>query len=76
MIGTPGPMELAIIGIIAILLFGSRLPKIARSMGSSIVEFKKGIKGIEDEVDNATNEVNSAVDMAKQPLKSEETKPV
>ena len=49
-IGVPGPMEMAIIGVIAVLLFGSRLPKVARSVGSSFIEFKRGLKGIEDEV--------------------------
>ena len=39
----PGPMEMIIIGVIAVLLFGSRLPKIARSVGSSITELKNGI---------------------------------
>ena len=43
-----------IIGIIALLLFGKRLPEVARSMGRGIVEFKKGVSGIEDEVDRAT----------------------
>ena len=49
--GSPGWQELVIVGIIAILLFGNRLPKIARSMGSSLIEFKKGVKGIENDID-------------------------
>ncbi len=48
-----GPMEMAIIGIIAVMLFGRRLPEVGRSLGRSIVEFKKGIRGIEDEIDAA-----------------------
>ena len=50
----PGPMEMMIIGGIALLLFGKRLPEVARSLGKGIVEFKKGVRGIEDEVDQAT----------------------
>jgi sec-independent protein translocase protein TatA len=46
-IGTP---ELVIFGIIAVILFGGRLPSVARSLGKSIVEFKKGIKDLENEV--------------------------
>jgi len=46
-IGTP---ELIIFGIIAVILFGSRLPSVARSMGKSIVEFKKGMNDLEHEV--------------------------
>ena len=49
-IGTP---ELVIFGIIAVILFGSRLPAVARSMGKSIVEFKKGMKDIENEVNSS-----------------------
>lgn len=45
-----GPMELAIICIVGILLFGKRLPEVGRSLGRSIVEFKKGIKGVDDEL--------------------------
>lgn len=45
-----GPMEMVIVGIIALLLFGKRLPEVARSLGKGIVEFKKGIHGIEDDI--------------------------
>jgi sec-independent protein translocase protein TatA len=48
-----GTQELIIIGIVAVMLFGSRLPSVARSMGKSIVEFKKGMKDIENEVKTA-----------------------
>ncbi len=41
----PGPTELLVIFFIIILLFGaSKLPELARSMGSSIGEFKKAQK--------------------------------
>lgn len=38
----PGLPELVIFGFIVLLLFGKRLPDVMRSMGKSIVEFKKG----------------------------------
>ncbi|MCA9115635.1 MAG: twin-arginine translocase TatA/TatE family subunit [Planctomycetaceae bacterium] len=53
-IGAPGLPEMMIVGVIALLLFGKRLPEVARSLGKGIVEFKKGIRGVEDEVNNAT----------------------
>ena len=48
-----GPMELIIVLVIAVLLFGKRLPEVAKGLGKSVVEFKKGIRGIEEEVDRA-----------------------
>jgi sec-independent protein translocase protein TatA len=53
-ISTPGPMEMLILGAIAVLLFGKRLPEVGRSLGKSLVEFKKGISGIEEEFRSAT----------------------
>src|SRR5437868_2924507 len=40
-----------VIAIIGLLLFGKRLPEVGRSLGKGIVEFKKGIRGIEDDID-------------------------
>jgi sec-independent protein translocase protein TatA len=48
------PIELLIVGGIAVLLFGSRLPSVARSMGKSVTEFKKGLHGIEEEFDTSS----------------------
>lgn len=55
-----GPTELLVVGAIALLLFGSRLPEVARGLGKSVVEFKRGLNGIEDEVRGATNAATSA----------------
>ncbi len=52
-IGGVGPMEMMIVGIIAVLLFGKRLPEVGRSLGKGLTEFKKGIRGIEDEINSA-----------------------
>ncbi|MFO0809339.1 MAG: twin-arginine translocase TatA/TatE family subunit [Gemmataceae bacterium] len=50
-----GPMEMFIIVGLGILLFGARrLPELGRSLGKGLVEFKKGLKGLEDEVDGST----------------------
>lgn len=46
--------ELLVLGLIALLLFGKRLPEVARSLGKGIVEFKRGMSGIEDEVRSAS----------------------
>ncbi len=50
-----GPWEmLAILGI-GLLLFGKRLPEVGRSMGKGIVEFKRGLKGIEDDIEEESS---------------------
>ena len=54
--GLPGGSEWIIILIIALLIFGPRLPSVMRSIGKSLTEFKKGMKGVEDDVKNAANE--------------------
>jgi sec-independent protein translocase protein TatA len=67
-IGMPGPLEMFVIAMIVLLLFGNRLPSVMRWMGKGIVEFKKGVKGIEDEVDKAgsTDETKDAGSKAEQ----------
>jgi len=54
---TPGPVELIIILVIAVLLFGRRLPEIARGLGKSLTEFKKGVKEVEETKDELVNDV-------------------
>jgi sec-independent protein translocase protein TatA len=51
----PSLGEFIVIAAIGLLLFGKRLPEVGRSLGKGIVEFKKGLKGIEEEVEVATN---------------------
>ncbi len=51
--GMPGPLELLIVLAVLLLLFGNRLPGVMRSLGRGVVEFKKGVHGIEDEIENA-----------------------
>ena len=60
--GITSPQSLLIIGLIGLLLFGNRLPQVMRSLGKSVVEFKKGVNGIEDEINEA---VKNADDKAK-----------
>ncbi|MGL4419610.1 MAG: twin-arginine translocase TatA/TatE family subunit [Gemmataceae bacterium] len=45
-----GVPEMLVLLVIGVLLFGRKLPDIGRSLGKTVVEFKKGVKGLEDEV--------------------------
>ena len=53
-IGMPGGYELLIVAFVALLIFGNRLPSVMRSLGKSVTEFKKGVAGIEEDMDMAT----------------------
>jgi sec-independent protein translocase protein TatA len=59
--GTLGPTELIIILAIVLLLFGSRkLPDLARSLGKSSKEFKKGMaEGASESSEESDKEVSS-----------------
>jgi sec-independent protein translocase protein TatA len=48
-----GGTELIIIALVCLLIFGNRLPSVMRSLGKSVTEFKKGVSGIEEEIDQA-----------------------
>jgi sec-independent protein translocase protein TatA len=58
MFHAPSMGELIVIAAIALLLFGKRLPEVGRSLGRGIVEFKKGLKGIDEEVEAQSNKSN------------------
>lgn len=47
------PVELVVIGVVAVLLFGNKLPNVARSMGKSLTEFKRGMQDLKDELNVA-----------------------
>jgi sec-independent protein translocase protein TatA len=51
-------MELLIVMAILLLLFGHRLPSVMRSLGRGVVEFKKGVQGVEDEFEEATRSID------------------
>jgi sec-independent protein translocase protein TatA len=42
-------IEIVVVALVVLLLFGNRLPGLMRSLGQGVVEFKKGVQGIEEE---------------------------
>jgi sec-independent protein translocase protein TatA len=56
-LGVPGWVEIAIFGVIILLVFGNRLPGVMKSLGRSVVEFKKGASDAEsDSPDNGDDD--------------------
>lgn len=59
-IGGLGPMELGVIFLIILLVFGAkRIPEIAQGLGKGITEFKKAARDITDEIDVSKNQTPS-----------------
>jgi sec-independent protein translocase protein TatA len=46
------PQELLIVGVIAILLYGERLPEMAKKAGKGLMQFKKGLNDIRSEIES------------------------
>ena len=63
----PNAAELIIVLVIGLLLFGKRLPEVARSLGKGVVEFKRGVKGIEDDVNYAEEQRPEAPNAGEHP---------
>ena len=55
-----GMQEMVIIMVVAVLLFGKRLPEVARSLGSSYQQFRKGLQDIQSEMSSATGSYYSS----------------
>ena len=56
-----GYQELLLILVIVLILFGAqRLPDLARSLGSSVKEFKKGVNELKDDAASAAKDTTSA----------------
>lgn len=48
LMGFPGWLEIIVIALLALLIFGKRIPGVARSVGASLIEFKRGLRSGED----------------------------
>ena len=60
--GFAGGWEWAVILVVALLIFGRRLPDIARGLGKSLTEFKKGINEVEEVKNDVADSINQVKD--------------
>ena len=69
----PGGMEMVVILLIAVLLFGAnKIPKLARSTGQAMGEFQKGRQQVEQELENMEEEVTGDLDMEDSDLEEDD----
>jgi sec-independent protein translocase protein TatA len=59
--GAFSPGHIVVVLIVGLLLFGKRLPEMGRFLGKGIVEFKKGLHGVEDELEGVKETAQSPV---------------
>ena len=71
-IGMPGHLELLIIAGVILLLFGNRLPSVMRSLGRGVVEFKQGLRGVEEDLSEAAGGSDSRIPSGDVPKNVEE----
>ena len=70
-----GPMELTLLLILGVILFGRRLPDVGAYLGKGIMEFKKGMKGLEDEVEGYTRPSEPMMEQPRPPQRVTATAP-
>lgn len=71
-----GMGEMLIIGIIAVLLYGKRLPEVARNFGRGLSEFKKGMYEIQDEFHRSVEDSSmDRTEVETEPDREEPTAP-
>ena len=71
-IGMPGHLELLIVAAIILLLFGHRLPSVMRSLGRGVVEFKRGVQGLEEDLDESVRNDSDAKPVSESKQTEEE----
>ena len=69
-----GWQELLVVGVVAVLIFGRRLPEVGRSLGHGLMEFKKGLRGVKDDVDEAVEKAKDIASEAETEVNAEEHK--
>jgi sec-independent protein translocase protein TatA len=70
--GFGSPFHWLIIAAILLLFFGNRLPSVMRSLGQGVVEFKKGLQGVDDDMKNAGGASGRIEEQPNKPQAKEE----
>ena len=49
---SPGPLEMMILAVLALLFYGGDLPNVARSWGKTLTDFRRGLSGIQNDIND------------------------
>lgn len=66
-LGPIGMPEMIVIALLGLLIFGRKLPEVGRGLGRSIVEFKRGLTDVKDEVQDAAKDLPTVEEVSKLP---------
>src|SRR3954466_3112471 len=72
-LGMPSGAEWLIVAAIGLLLFGKRLPEVGKSLAQGIVQFKKGLKSTEEEIEQASEPKPTPPASTSQPMLTGQT---
>jgi sec-independent protein translocase protein TatA len=61
-----GLQEMVLIAVVAVLIFGRRLPEVGRNLGRSLMEFKRGLKEAGEEFSDVQKTSRDISDAARQ----------
>ena len=61
------PFELVVIGVIAVVLFGGNLPDVARKLGGSYREFRRGLNEVQQQFRMAEYEAKKTLSSLDDP---------
>ncbi len=67
-----GPFEIFVILLVALLVFGRRLPEVARSLGQGMVEFRKGLRDEPDEPQPLPKQTDEETEGESLPIQTDE----
>ena len=69
MFGSFGMQEMLLLLLLGVLLFGRKLPELGRSIGKTVVEFKKGVSGLEDEINSGVSGSSKPAAIEPEPVR-------
>jgi sec-independent protein translocase protein TatA len=67
-----GPFEMVVIGILAVVLFGGNLPEVARKLGGSYREFRRGLNEVQQQFRAAEYEANKVMSSIEKTVDEED----